>query len=846
MNYKKKNIGILALLACTLSTPVMAANVVENGDFEGKLSPWEFGSWNDSIASIAVDDGKVCIDITDPGTEVWMTQLRQNTMTYVDGNKYTLTADVWSSNPVSIKVDGSDEVGDDYFWHFGETFDIDAPLSGSPQKISAVFNNERDTTSGKLSFLMGYGLATVNTVICLDNVSLDDPDAVIVAGPGDIPVSPVRVNQHSYLPNFAKEATYVVPSDESATQNRIWQLQQGGSVVASGKTVNSGSDTASGDTIHNIDFSSVTTEADNYTLVVKGANADYVSLPFSIDADAYKDMQYDALAYFYHNRSSTPILASLVGDEHARDAGHPDDAVETAACATSPSSSACRTVDVSGGWYDAGDHGKYVVNGGISVWTLLNQFERSHNLGSNSSAFADGSMALPSSETSNGLPDLLDEVRWEIEWFLRMQAPAGADNSGMVHQKVHTNQWTAIPTTPADDNGTRLLQPVSTAATLNFAAVTAQCYRTYKAYDSSFANKCLSASKKAYSAAKASPSIDAVSAVDAPGSGVYGDSSYVDEFYWAATELYVSTGDSSYLSDMKGSTFHSEFFSGANIPSSEVPDDSMSWPNTQILGLISLAVAKEEFVQDSSMQSKAQDFLITRADHYVAESNKQGYGLPYNGKNAGWGSNSNVVNNMIIIGLANDFTCGTNSGYMDTMQKGMSYLLGNNPLDQSYITGYGERATQEPHHRFWAKAASSLYPSPPAGVLAGGPNRIISQDPIAKIDLVGCAPLKCYLDNIKSYATNEITINWNSPLAWVVAYMNEQSDLTGQLATEQRCTGSSSSSSSSNSSSSSSSSSSSGSSTSSSSSGGAISLIDLLAMLFLATAGLFARRHFKA
>ncbi len=167
-------LGTVSLLASLIAAPTMAANILQNGAFDGnKSSPWEFGPWGTSQATLnmASYPGRACVNVTSPGDEAWNIQFRQNSMKYVDGRTYTLTADVWSSKPISLKVDGSDETGD-YIWQFGNTFTVSAPLAGSPQKISAVFSNKRTTETGKLAFLMGKTLVPADTVVCLDNIVL--------------------------------------------------------------------------------------------------------------------------------------------------------------------------------------------------------------------------------------------------------------------------------------------------------------------------------------------------------------------------------------------------------------------------------------------------------------------------------------------------------------------------------------------------------------------------------------------------------------------------------------------------------------------------------------------------
>jgi endoglucanase len=139
-----------------------------------------------------------------------------------------------------------------------------------------------------------------------------------------------------------------------------------------------------------------------------------------------------------------------------------------------------------------------------------------------------------------------------------------------------------------------------------------------------------------------------------------------------------------------------------------------------------------------------------------------------------WGSNSFVATNAMVLALAYDFT--DKDAYREGVVASMDYILGVNPLGQSYITGYGEKPLRNPHHRFWAKQARADFPEAPPGVLSGGPNSSL-QDPYvqaAGLKKRGCAPQTCFLDNIEAWSTNEITINWNSPLAWVASFLDEQ------------------------------------------------------------------------
>jgi endoglucanase len=167
--------------------------------------------------------------------------------------------------------------------------------------------------------------------------------------------------------------------------------------------------------------------------------------------------------------------------------------------------------------------------------------------------------------------------------------------------------------------------------------------------------------------------------------------------------------------------------------------------------------------------------VIEAADHYVELTDKEGYRLPLRpGSNNKypWGSNSFVINNMLVMALAYDVT--GQEKYLDGVVLGMDYLLGRNPMDQCYVTGYGTRPLLNPHHRFWSGSVRPDRPLAPPGALSGGPNSGLEDPHVKAAALMGCAPQKCFRDHIEAWSTNEITINWNAPLAWVAAFLDEK------------------------------------------------------------------------
>lgn len=569
----------------------------------------------------------------------------------------------------------------------------------------------------------------------------------------------IRLNQAGLLPDGRKVAVLPHESKEPIA----WRLVDAyGQERASGLTVPFGADLFSGEYVHRIDFSDFGNGGTGYRLAVEGRS----SRPFAIAADAYARLPYDALAYFYHNRAGTPVEANLVGQRWARPAGHER---ERATCVTGADSNGndwpgCSyTLDVTGGWYDAGDHGKYVVNGGISLWTLLNLHERQDGL------FADGSAAIP--ERGNGVSDLLDEARWELEFFLKMQVPDSTrlrlpigtkrnakglrfteiDASGMAHHKVADRNWTALPMRPDRDPERRQLFPPSTAATLNFAGVTAQCARIWSGIDPAFANRCLAASRRAWAAAVRNPEVYAIA--DFTGSGAYGDSDLGDEFYWAAAELLATTGDAEFRRAVEQSPhFHAKV-------------EEPGWASVETLGTITLANSAAAL--DRRDRDRLRGAIVAAADRFLVEREKVGYAIPFAGKWQ-WGSTSGLLNRAILLALAHDFT--GQERYRGGVIDVMDFILGRNPLDRSFISGYGARPMRNPHHRFWAHSMDPAYPPPPPGALSGGPNQNTGQDEAAKA-LKGCAPQACWLDDIRAYSLNEVAINWNAPLVWVSAWL---------------------------------------------------------------------------
>nr|BFD89020.1 hypothetical protein KitaXyl93_03800 [Kitasatospora sp. Xyl93] len=559
---------------------------------------------------------------------------------------------------------------------------------------------------------------------------------------------PVRVNQLGYLPDGPKRATVV----SSATAPVPWRLHDAsGAQVAAGTTTVHGADRASGQSTHLVDFGAYTGTGTGFTLVVDGG----ASHPFDISASLYDGLRADSMSFFYQQRSGIAIDAALAGSAYARPAGHLGVAPNQGDTGVPCQAGVCDyRSDVRGGWYDAGDQGKYVVNGGIATWELVDSFERAHRAGADA-ALGDSTLRVP--ERGNGVPDVLDEARWELDFLLRMQVPEGRPMAGMAFHKLHDAQWTGLPTRPELDDQPRELHKPSTAATLNLAAVGAQCARVYAPYDAAFATRCLDAARHAWTAARANPDLLAP-ASDNTGGGAYEDADVSDEFYWAAAELLATTGESQYRDAVTSSPHHTK------------PVDGFWWGGTATLGRITLATVPGVALPAADV-ARLRGLLTAAADSHLATMAGQGYAVPIAADGYVWGSNSSVANNAMVLAVAYELTGAAR--YRAGALEAMDYLLGRNALDHSYVSGYGERASQNQHHRFWAHQNDAALPHPPAGSFAGGPDAAL-EDPVAKAKLTGCAPAACYVDDIGSYSTNEVAVNWNASLAWLAAFAAER------------------------------------------------------------------------
>ncbi|MFI8529138.1 glycoside hydrolase family 9 protein [Streptomyces aquilus] len=745
---KRRNTTLLSLtallgavLVAAPSSPATADEVeqLKNGTFDTTTEPW----WATSNVTAGLSGGQLCADVPGGTANRWDAAVGQNDVTLVKGEsyKFAFTANGSPDGHVVRAIVGLQVAPYDTY------FEVSPQLSVSGNTYSYTFTSPVDATQAQVGFQLGGSADAWK--FCMDDVSLLGGVPPEVYEPDTGPR--VRVNQVAYLPSGPKNATLVT----DATGKLPWQLKNAsGTVVAQGSTTPRGVDASSGQNVQSIDFGSYRKEGTGYTLVADGET----SRPFDIGTAAYRQLRLDALKYYYTQRSGIAIRDDL-RPGYGRAAGHVDVAPNQGDSAVPCQPGVCDyKLDVTGGWYDAGDHGKYVVNGGISTWELLSTYERAlHARTGRPGKLGDGTLAIP--ESGNKVPDILDESRWELEFLLRMQVPAGQPLAGMAHHKIHDEAWTGLPLLPSEDPQKRELHPATTEATLNLAATAAQAARLYKPYDKAFAAKTLAAARTAWTAALAHPALHA-DPNDGIGGGAYADTDATDEFYWAAAELYLTTGEKQFADYVLNSPVHTADIFGPL---------GYDWARTAAAARLDLATVPSKLPG----RDKVRQSVVKGADRYLTTLTSQPYGMPYAPTDNlyDWGSNHQILHNGIVIATAYDITGG--SKYRDGALQSVDYLFGRNALNMSYVTGYGEVNSHNQHSRWYAHQLDPNLPNPPKGTLAGGPNSGI-QDPYAQSKLQGCVGQFCYIDDIQSWSTNEHTINWNSALARMASFVADQ------------------------------------------------------------------------
>jgi endoglucanase len=559
----------------------------------------------------------------------------------------------------------------------------------------------------------------------------------------DAAAAAIRVNQLGFPPQADKLA---VVTDSAATSFEVLRADNGQTVFR-GDLGAQAQWKASAETVRLADFSALTA-AGEYRLKVSGAAP---SDRFAIGADAYRDLNAAAIKAYYMNRAGIALEARYAG-VYARPAGHMDDKALVHASAASKERPEGSTITSAKGWYDAGDYNEYVVNSGISTYTLLAAFEH----------FPDyyGKQNLNLPESGNGLPDILNEALWNLDWMLTMQDP----HDGGVYHKLTNKTFDAMVMPDQAMKAPRYVVQKSTAAALDFAATMATASRVFKAYEQQrpgLSARMLAAAESAWKWAAAHPADHFRNPPDVR-TGEYGDQHVDDEFAWAAAELYISTRNDDYYRAMKPE---------------QTPATVPAWSDVNGLTWMSLAHHRARLtpLADRKLIANRIDGLAaTLASTWKTSA----YRIAMQDKDFVWGSNAVVLNQSMM--LLQGYRLNGKVEYLDAAQSGLDYVLGRNATAYSFVTGFGARPALHPHHR---PSQADAVDAPVPGFLVGGPQAGQQDKKDCPVPYPARLPATSYLDHVCSYASNEVAINWNAPLVYVSGALNELSKQKVDLAT---------------------------------------------------------------
>ncbi|MCR5130804.1 MAG: glycoside hydrolase family 9 protein [Prevotella sp.] len=547
----------------------------------------------------------------------------------------------------------------------------------------------------------------------------------------------VRMNQVGLTPQQEKVA--VVEGAVKASNVKILNAKTGKSVVKP-HVLRTATSPFSKKKRTVLDFSQLKAEGDY--VVVSGKYRQ----PFSIRNHALSEVSKGALKAFYLVRSGMPIEAQFAG-EFARPAGHLDTKVMIHPSAVSPGRPAGSVISSPAGWYDAGDYNKYVVNSSYSIGLMLCAYQQCVDY------FKGQNLGIP--ESKNQTADLLDEMMYNLKWLLTMQDPW----DGGVYHKLTTPNFEGF-VKPTDCHQQRYVVAKSTAATLDFAAVMAQAARLLKDNRDypEFAEQAQRAALAAYHWAELHPKDfyqqEVMNRLHKPAvaTGTYGDFFVGDEFFWAATELYLLTSDEKFKQD-------AEKHQPRNFRAS-------SWASVAPLGVYEWLT----WQQETELGQTCKKHLMAYCDSLVKAVPTSSFQTPSGNRahDFNWGC---LGGSFCSTGVALLFAyqMSNDSKYLTAARENADYVLGRNALGFCYVTGFGTKSPMNPHHRI---SAADGIEKPFPGLLVGGPNPGQQDKANVHQPYPSNFPDESYIDDAESYASNEIAINWNAELVSLMGWLD--------------------------------------------------------------------------
>ena len=544
-------------------------------------------------------------------------------------------------------------------------------------------------------------------------------DAKGISNGSESPTPFIVVDQFGYLPEARKVAVIRDPSTGFDSQwhfapGKVYQVVnvETGTVVFEGAPVawHAGAvDPSSGDHAWHFDFSAVVTPG---RYLIRDKQVGYDSVAFSVAANLYKPILVQAVRMLYYQRAGFTKEARYAGDGWADKASHMGPAQDSEARLYSARGDKTTARDLHGGWYDAGDFNRYTRWSGDYVVGLLHAYHESPT------AFTDD-FNIP--ESGNGIPDLLDEVKWEVEWLKRMQNDDGSLLSVI-------GSASGSPASAA--TGPSFYGPATTSATYAGAEAFAYAAKTYGQFPAlkTFADDLRERAIKAWGWAQAHP--HALFYNNDPrdhSEGLAAGQQEVDDYGREMGAIAAAV----YLFDLTGEKIYRDFVDAHYLDNRIFTHHrTLDFDYTRTAPLVYYASLA------GSTPSVSSAIKTQFANGFEDEGWKSAESDPYGAHISAyvWGSNATKSNHGDIFGDEALYRLGSHSpaDAMSAAADYLHYLDGVNPLGKVYLSNmkaFGASNSVDRFYHTWFAHGSALWGSvsgskfgPPPGYLVGGPN----------------------------------------------------------------------------------------------------------------------------
>ena len=522
------------------------------------------------------------------------------------------------------------------------------------------------------------------------------------------PTGKVALNSLGFAANGVKLATVLGESGKykikDASTHKVVFKGETGSLVTQAD-VNQSASIA--------DFSALAQQGVYYIETAGGVK----SSDFQIQENVYDSAFYTSMRGFYLWRCGLAVNGVHKSDTFHQEACHLHDAW------LNFTEFGNKQKDGTGGWHDAGDYGKYVVNAGVTMGQLFMAWDNFQP------KLEKLNLNIPN--TAQAFPDFLEELKWETDWLLKMQYP---DNSGRISHKLTRLGFESF-IMANEDLEKRYFTEWGSSATACFTAIMTQAARYFKPYDEAYAQICLDAAINSYNFLTKNPEFKNWDQKEFSTGGYQtGDK---DSRIWAAAEMWKTTGEEKYLSDFE-----------AKIADNNAVDLNWDWGNVKNLGMFTYLLS-EQAGKNAELIEMVKSSAIAIADSIVNFTNTDIYGRPFD--KYYWGCNGTVARVSSNLYVAYKLT--GDEKYKNAGEQIVGHIFGRNYYGRSYVTGLGVYPPMYPHDR---RSGADSIANPWPGYIVGGGHSATD-----------------WVDEEGSYSHNEIAINWQAALVYSLAWVME-------------------------------------------------------------------------